>query len=276
MNRADGTARKGHDPHGALRRLRARRGRVGLLGALAILKLPAFGASSHPYRDASIPAAVKHATSNVVSSINFDQRGLDTSGEESIFLASVLVISVILRPAADETERRRAQRGRAARLHHPRRLFFLRVDLIIGLDVITHGHLTPGGGFQGGVILGTAIHLLYVAGTYRMLEKVRQVRPFEWTEAIAAGAFACLGIAGVLVGASFLANVIAQGTFGDLFSAGTVPVLNGVVGVEVASGVVVLISEVPRAGAHGPIRLGKPAGKRARQRRGQDARRNHP
>ena len=216
---------------------------IGLLGVFAILKIPAFGASSHPYRDASIPAAVKHATSNVISSINFDQRGLDTLGEESIFLASVLVISVILRPAGHETERRELSEGRPLDSTVLGGLVFLPVVLIIGLDVITHGHLTPGGGFQGGVILGTGIHLLYVAGTYRMFEKVRPVRPFEWTEAIAAGAFACLGISGVLVGASFLANVVPQGAFGDLFSAGTVPLLNGVVGVEVASGVVVLISK---------------------------------
>jgi multicomponent Na+:H+ antiporter subunit B len=217
---------------------------IALLMALAIFKLPAFGGGFHPYRDESIPAAVRHATSNVVSSINFDQRGLDTLGEESIFLASVMVITVILRPAADEEEQQRELRGgRPLDSTVLGGLFFLPVTLIIGLDVITHGHLTPGGGFQGGVILGTGIHLLYVAGTYRILEKARPVRPFEWTEAIGAGAFACLGISGVLVGAAFLTNVISQGTFGNLFSAGTVPVLNGVVGIEVASGVVVLIAK---------------------------------
>ncbi len=216
---------------------------IGLLAVLAFLKLPAFGGNSHPYRDASIPAAVTHATSNVISSINFDQRGLDTLGEESIFLASVMVVSVILRPASDETERRELSEGRPLDSTVLGGLFFFPVTLIIGLDVITHGHLTPGGGFQGGVILGTGIHLFYVAATYRTLQKARPVRPFEWTEAIGAGAFACLGISGVLIGASFLSNVIPQGTLGDLFSAGTVPLLNGVVGVEVASGVVVLISK---------------------------------
>jgi multicomponent Na+:H+ antiporter subunit B len=220
-------------------------GAAGLivLLSMAILKLPAFGGDSHPYRDVSIPAAVHHATANVVSSINFDQRGLDTLGEESIFLASVLVITVILRPAAGETEKRELASGKPLDSTVFGGLFFLPVTVIIGLDVITHGHLTPGGGFQGGVILGTGVHLLYVAGTYHVLQKARPVRPFEWTEAIGAGGFACLGITGVLVGASFLANVIGQGTFGDLFSAGTVPLLNGVVGIEVASGVIVLISK---------------------------------
>lgn len=216
---------------------------VAVIGILAILGLPAFGGSTHHYRDAAIPAAVGHATSNAISSINFDQRGFDTLGEETILLASVIVIAVVLRAASDESEERRVSKGRPLDSTVFGGLFLFPVTIIIGLDVVTHGHLTPGGGFQGGVVLGTGIHLLYVAGTYRMLERIRPVRPFEWTEAIGAGAFACLGISALILSAAFLANVIPFGSLGTLFSAGTVPLLNGVVGVEVASGVVVLLSK---------------------------------
>jgi multicomponent Na+:H+ antiporter subunit B len=216
---------------------------VVTLGILAFLGMPAFGGSTHHYRDAAIRAAVGHRTANAVSSINFDLRGLDTLGEETIFLASVVVIAVVLRPASDETEKRSMRPGRPLDSTVFGGLLMFPVIVIIGLDVVTHGHLTPGGGFQGGVILGTGIHLLYVAGSYRMLQRVRPVRPFEWTEAIAAGAFACLGISAMLLGASFLANVIPVGSLGTLFSAGTVPLLNGVVGVEVTSGVVVLLAK---------------------------------
>jgi multicomponent Na+:H+ antiporter subunit B len=216
---------------------------VVTLGILAFLGMPAFGGSTHHYRDAAIRAAVGHRTANAVSSINFDLRGLDTLGEETIFLASVVVIAVVLRPASDETEKRTMRHGRPLDSTVFGGLLMFPVIVIIGLDVVTHGHLTPGGGFQGGVILGTGIHLLYVAGSYRMLQRVRPVRPFEWTEAIGAGAFACLGISAMLLGASFLANVIPVGSLGTLFSGGTVPLLNGVVGVEVTSGVVVLLAK---------------------------------
>lgn len=216
---------------------------VAVMTLLAVFKLPAFGGSFHPYRNHAVAAAVRHATANVVSSVNFDQRGLDTFGEESILLASVMAVTVLLRPAKDESERRDPGSGRPLDSTIIGLLVFLPITLLIGLDVITHGHLTPGGGFQGGVVLGTGIHLLYVAGTYAMLERVRPVRPFEWGEAIGAGAFTCIGISGILVGAAFLQNVIPTGVFGTLFSAGTVPLLNGAVGIEVASGVVVLISK---------------------------------
>lgn len=214
---------------------------VAVLLVLAFAGMPHFGSHFHPYRDAAIPAAVRHRTSNVVSSINFDQRGLDTLAEESIFLASVLAVATLLRKTKDEEWRERAG-GRVLDSTLLMGWILFPATVLIGFDVVAHGHLTPGGGFQGGVVLGTAVHLLYLAGRYRMLARVRPLPPFEWGEAIGTGAFACVGIAGVLVAAAFLENYIPQGSFGTLFSAGTVPLLNGAVGVEVASGVVVLIS----------------------------------
>ena len=216
-------------------------GGVGCLLMLAVLRMPAFGGAFHPYRDLAVPAAVAHATANVVSSVNFDQRGLDTFVEEAILFASVLAVATLLRPAEDETERRPIAGGTVLESTVLGGVVLLPVTLVVGLDVVTHGHLTPGGGFQGGVVIGTGIHLLYVAGTYRMLERVRPVRPFEWLEAVGAGAFAAIGIAGTLAGAAFLEQILPNGTFGTLFSGGTVPLLNGAVGVEVASAVIVLL-----------------------------------
>lgn len=218
-------------------------GAVAVAIILAVLVMPSFGGSQHPYRDHAVISGVHHQTANIVSSINFDQRGLDTLGEETILLASVMGVSVLLRPAEDETERRPLSGGRVLDAVRLGGYVLLPVTLVIGFDVVSHGQLTPGGGFQGGVVLGTGLHLLYVAGTYDALEKVRPVEAFEWGEALGAGAFACLGIAGVLVSGAFLINFIPLGDFGDLFSSGMVPVLNGAVGIEVASGVMVLLSK---------------------------------
>lgn len=216
---------------------------VGVCLALAFVRLPSFGSSDHPYRDAAVPAAVQHVTANVVSAINFDQRGADTLGEESILLGSVIGVAVLLRLVSNEDERRPSEAGRVL---EPTRLLgyvMLPTTLVLGLDLILHGQVTPGGGFQGGITLGTGIHLLYVAGTYRALERLRPVHLFEYGEAIGAGAFAVLGIAGTVTAAAFLANVLPLGSMGAVFSAGTVPLLNGAVGLEVASGVVVLLAK---------------------------------
>ena len=71
---------------------------LGAALAWAFLLMPTFGGTFHPYRDAAATAALSHATANVVSSVNFDQRGFDTLGEETILLASVVGVAVLLRP----------------------------------------------------------------------------------------------------------------------------------------------------------------------------------
>jgi multicomponent Na+:H+ antiporter subunit B len=230
----------------------SRRGRllVFLLGAsgvavlylLAALQAPAFGTATHPLRDDAVRAALAHATANVVSTVNYDARALDTLGEETLLLGSVVGAAALLRPTAREREA--DDTHEQAKILEPVQLagyLMLPVTLLIGADVVLHGQLTPGGGFQGGVVLGTGIHLVYLAGRYRALERVRPLRVFIAGEAVGTAVFVATGLAG-LATAGFLANILPKGTFGTLLSGGTVPLLNAAVGVEVASGVIVLLA----------------------------------
>jgi multicomponent Na+:H+ antiporter subunit B len=215
---------------------------VGVLFALAFLRLPPMGSTVHPYRDLAVPASVAHGTANVVASVTFDQRGLDTLGEETIFFGAVLATAALLRPSAGE--RLRDEPGRRTPLQATRLFGYLvlPVTLVLGLDLVAHGHLTPGGGFQGGAVLATGLHLLYVAGSYRSLQELRPLPVLEVTEAATTAAFAVAGFAGVAVAGSFLANVLPFGSFGSLVSAGTVPLLNVAVGIAIGSGGIVLLT----------------------------------
>lgn len=217
-------------------------GCVAAMFGAAFARMPAFGGVVHLYRSLAVHAAVAHRTANVTSAVNFDQRGLDTLGEETILLASVVGAAVLLRPAREETGRKPPDTGRTLDSSRLAGYLLLPVTLIVGFDVIAHGHLTPGGGFQGGVILATGLHLLYVTGSYRALDRLRPLGIYDAGEAFGAVAFGILGFAGIIVAGSFLANVIPTGTFGQLPSSGTVAVLNGAVGVEVGCGVVVLLA----------------------------------
>jgi multicomponent Na+:H+ antiporter subunit B len=219
-------------------------GCAGLLVMLgsAIRLLPAFGGAWHPYRDIAAAAALLHRTPNVVTSVNFDQRGLDTFGEETILLASVLGAVTLLRPGKDERARKPPGAGRMLHATRLAGYVFLPISLILGADVVVHGHLTPGGGFQGGVVLATGLHLLYLADSYPALRRLRPLRWYEYGEAVGMGAVATLGVAGLVTGAGFLANILPTGEFGQLLSAGTVPLFSIAIGIEVASGIVVLLA----------------------------------
>ncbi|HZU72905.1 MAG TPA: MnhB domain-containing protein [Acidimicrobiales bacterium] len=214
-----------------------------VLLVLAVLGLPGFGTTRHQYRDHAVAAAIGHGTANVVSAVNFDQRGIDTLGEESILLGSVVGAAALLRPARREQDHAPAGGGSVLEATRLAGYVVLAVTLLLGIDLIAHGHLTPGGGFQGGVVLATGLHLLYVAGRYPALARLRPLASFEVGEGLGAAAFAGLGVAGMAVAGSFLANVLPSGSFGDLLSAGSVPLLNVAVGVEVACGTVILLAK---------------------------------
>lgn len=191
----------------------------------AAARLPAFGGHVHPYGERAVSASLSQRTANVVSSVNFDQRAFDTIGEELILIAAALGAVVLLRAVRREWEEEVGEHG-----HGPAEVFdalrvtgylLLPVTLLIGVYVVAHGHLSPGGGFQGGVVLGSAIHLVYLAGDYPALARLRPVRLFETGEAVGAGAFVVLGLA----------------------AAGALPPMNAVVGLEVACALVLVLAK---------------------------------
>ncbi len=215
---------------------------AAVLYALAAWALPSFGGDWHPYGDRAVNTSLtlRH-TDNVVSSVNFDQRAFDTLGEESILFGSVLGGVVLLRRAPDE----RVVRPDGGPMLPSTRMFgmtLLPVTLLTGVYVVAHGQLTPGGGFQGGVVLATGLHLLYIAADYRVLARLRPLTVFEVGDALGAAAFAVLGLAAMFAGAAFLANFLPYGSLGALASGGTVPLFNVAVGLEVGSGIVVLLA----------------------------------
>jgi multicomponent Na+:H+ antiporter subunit B len=125
----------------------------------------------------------------------------------------------------------------------------LPIVLIFGLYIISYGHLSPGGGFQGGIILVGAIVAFYLAYGYNILLRFRE----EDLELIEAGAiliFMLLGLLG-LFGHNFLDNLIRGGISGSLLSGGFIPILNITVGLKVAAGtllVIVVLVETLRKG----------------------------
>ena len=218
---------------------------LGVMFFFAVSGLPRFGTTYHPYADRAVDAAVRQHTPNVVSSVNFDQRAIDTLGEQFILFTALVGTLAILRQLREEREERERPEPVAEDVLPATSLVayvFLTLTTLVGVYVVAHGHLSPGGGFQGGVGLGTAIHFLYVGGGYTAIRRARPVSLYEVAEALGAGAFAVLALAGTAVTGSMLANMLSKGTFNDLASAGTVEVYNALVGVEVSSAIIVVLS----------------------------------
>ncbi|MGY4738984.1 MnhB domain-containing protein [Streptomyces sp. ATMOS53] len=216
-------------------------GGLAALLTAACLDLPGFGGDRHPYGDRAVRASLARRTANTIASVNFDQRAFDTLGEMTILFAAVLGCVVLLRQTRDE-HRARPEPAVAPPVRRYA-LLVLPVALLTGLYIVAHGQLSPGGGFQGGVVAATSLHLLYLGVDYRALERVRPLGRYEVGDALAASAYVVTGLAAVLAGTAFLANtLLPYGTFNTLSSGGTVPLLNAAIGMEVACAVVVLLA----------------------------------
>lgn len=222
---------------------------AGLL-VWAVGGLPDFGHPRGPYATLApkLMLEERHVT-NTITGVTFDLRGFDTLGEELILFTAALGAAVLLRAQRGEREAEDAaaaeERRGLATSDALRALGAVLVGpvLLLGIYIVVHGALTPGGGFQGGVILAGALLLVYAAGQVAAVQRVRPVALVEVADAVGAGAYTLVAIGGLVFGVAVMDNVLPTGTTGSLLSGGTVPVLSVAVGVEVTAAATLILSE---------------------------------
>jgi multicomponent Na+:H+ antiporter subunit B len=222
---------------------------LGVLGAVlvvAVTGLEPFGHYPGPYGDvlAKVVPDERH-TGQLVAATVLDYRAFDTLGEEMILFAAVCGCAALLRVLRSEHEEGEEAPTRPVPSFAARAVGAALVGpvMVLGAYVVAHGHLTPGGGFSGGVVVAGALLLAYAGGQRLRLRRVGSITLLEGTEALGAAGFVALGLAGLIAAGTLLKNFLALGTSGMLFSAGTIPVGNVAVGLEVAGAVALVFSE---------------------------------
>lgn len=122
---------------------------------------------------------------------------------------------------------------------------------IYGLYVIAHGHLTPGGGFQGGAIVATGLAMLVIAhGTDWVESKIKE-HDLSLLESLGAISFIGLAFLGIIMGGVFFSNFLAGTSmlFGNIpvdgaaniNTGGTLPLMNFAVGLKVIAGLFAIV-----------------------------------
>ena len=207
---------------------------------LGVKNLPPWGNYQGLYGRmiSNISVYERHAT-DAVNAIDYDYRGFDTLGEEFILFASVLGVMMLLRrperpktTTLPDTGLSNAVKVSAA--------FAFAVLIIFGTYMTTHGQLTPGGGFQGGVILASASMLVYIAENFSVFKRITSHPAVEAIEALGAGFYAIIGLVSVVFATPFLTNWLPLGTTGNVFSSGIIAAISASVGVEVTAGFLLL------------------------------------
>ncbi len=122
--------------------------------------------------------------------------------------------------------------------------------LIFGLYIIMHGHVTPGGGFQGGAIVASGTALIIVAFGSHEIQKRLKERHLSILESGGALIFIGLAFAGMatvffynfLVGSPVFGHIPPFGPNpGDIWTGGVVPLMNIAVGLKVLAGLSAII-----------------------------------
>ena len=117
--------------------------------------------------------------------------------------------------------------------------------LVYGFYIVVHGHLTPGGGFQGGAVIATAVVLLMVAYSYENVRASVSTHVLKNSETAGLLLFIGTALLALTAGLAFFGNwlldlgvifgtPVAFGVNpGNLNTGGIIPVLNIAVGIEV-------------------------------------------
>ena len=167
---------------------------------------------------------------NTITAVVVNFRGFDTLGEVTVlFLAATGIASILYRKEDEEEEERLAIDSSSLVKTGAKILFPL--IILLGIYVFVHGHLTPGGGFQGGAIIATGFLLMLM--TYKRFNTNHNV--MVWLESIAGLAFVGIGLFGLFKYGSFLQNVGWTGNLNDLVSGGLIPLIYIFIGIKVAT-----------------------------------------
>lgn len=166
---------------------------------------------------------------NVVTAIVVTYRGFDTLGEVTILFVSAALIAMFLKSLGKDKSRN--PRPASLLLLTAQKLLFPLI-LLFGVYIFINGHLTPGGGFQGGAVIATGFLLWLIANPDGYAPK----NILNAIESISGFGYVTAGLFGLILGLGFLDNrFLGLGTLGHLFSAGIIPVIYSFIGLKVGA-----------------------------------------
>jgi multicomponent Na+:H+ antiporter subunit B len=168
---------------------------------------------------------------NIVTAIVVTYRGLDTLGEVTVLFLAAAILGLVL-----ARERRQAQVKRdlvpVGELLATGSRLLVPLIMLLGVYVFVNGHLTPGGGFQGGAIIASGVLLLLLAAPRRRFGHA----VIASVESLAGVFYVGIGVLGLVLAGGFLDNrFLPVGELGALFSAGAIPLIYSLIGLKVGA-----------------------------------------
>jgi multicomponent Na+:H+ antiporter subunit B len=178
---------------------------------------------------------------NLVTAVVVTYRGLDTLGEVTVLFISAAGVGLMLRRTrrkdddedleqGDRAEETAVKHKPASEIVETATELLLPMVILFGIYVFLNGHLSPGGGFQGGAIIASGTMFLLLALPESHISRLM----IAIIESLSGFSYVIVGVLGVIMAGGFLDNrIIDLGSYGSLFSAGAIPLIYVFVGLKV-------------------------------------------
>ena len=217
-----------------------------------VTTLPAFGDPNHPINNEVSARYIENGLQetgavNIVTGMILDYRAFDTLGESSVLFTAAMVVLFLLRKDKDSARYSQLaqtmdQNPHSDTYYEPKNDIILQktatilvpIVLLLGVYVVLNGHLSPGGGFSGGAIMGAGLILYVTAFGFDRMRRFFTYKTYQRVVLVALLTYAISKCYSFYTGANHIESIIPLGTPGAILSSGLILVLNICVGFIVA------------------------------------------
>lgn len=191
---------------------------------------------------------------NLVTAVVVTYRGLDTLGEVTVLFIATAGVGFLLSGKKTKSEKndeenhelseKSSKKKDSSELIKTGSTFLMPFIFLFGIYIFVHGHLTPGGGFQGGVVIASAVLFSMLSNPDQHMNHLI----LEWIESLSGAGFVIMAILGLILAGGFLDNrFINLGEYGKLFSGGAIPIIYSLIGLKVGSELTGILESMSRS-----------------------------
>jgi len=210
---------------------------------MTVSNMPATGDPSTPANDSVVSSRYiekgleETGAVNIVGGMILDYRAFDTLGESHVLFIATMTVLILMRRDKDKEKAKENDR-----IYEPKNddilqvvtFILMPIIIIFGIYVVLNGHISPGGGFSGGAIIGAGLILYLNAFGFEKTEKFFTEKLYKNVCFAALAFYALAKCYSFFCGANHLDSHISTGIPGRIISAGLILPLNIAVGCVVA------------------------------------------
>ncbi len=208
-----------------------------------VSNLPTFGSADNPASNEVVQRYIEEGLAetgavNIVAGMILDYRAFDTLGESHVLFIAATCVMILLRKDR-QGKKHTAKKARAPQTKPDPILkaaatLLAPFILIFGIYIVLNGHLSPGGGFSGGAIIGAGLILAANAFGFEQTGRFFTRKTYSSISLFALLFYSAAKSYSFYTGANHIESIIPKGTPGAILSSGLILPLNICVGMVVA------------------------------------------